>query len=739
MQTASHNDVKRVFQAALEQGSPASRRAYLDGACAGDAALRRRVDELLAAHERTDLLLDRPVATLLEAANQGHDGDVDWLDFLSPPTKAGTLGRLGHYEVLEVAGHGGMGVVFRAFDDKLHRVVAVKALAPSLAASGRAREQFVREARAAAAVTHENVIAIYAVEEDGPVPYLVMPFVDGVSLAEKIRRTGPLPLAAVLRIGLHVAEGLAAAHRQGLVHRDVKPANVLLENGVERVKITDFGLARAGDDAGVPEFGLLTGTPTYMSPEQAQGQAVDARSDLFSLGSVMYAMCTGRPPFEAASTLAVLERVCGDAPPSVRAARPELPVWLDELLARLCAKAPADRPASAREVADVLARRLAAAQGRETSIAAPEAEADRRRWPAWVAVVLGGCVAALGLTEATGVSRVRQVLARTTWGERPATASHTSTTTSRGAEAAVETDEAWALTVATLPADEQARAVAARLKIRNPGFDGHFTHKTVDGHVYDFGFSSERVSDLSPVRALGRLKVLHCAGTRRSGSPLADLSPLAGLQLEALYCPETRVVDLSPLRGMPMLALDCKGTRVSDLGPLKGMSLVHLVVSDTRVSDLSPLRGAPLNLLLAESLLVYDVSPLEGMPITHLGLYRTRVSDLSPLKGMPLEYLNLTALPTSDVSLLKDMKTLRRLVLNELPLADLSALEGLRLEALQINAVPVSDLSPLAGMPLKSLRLDYTPERDRSILRSMRNLERINGTPVAEFWKGQPE
>src|SRR5262249_31394457 len=145
------------------------------------------------------------------------------LDFLAASQRPGSLGRLGHYEVLEVVGRGGMGVVLRAFDDKLHRVVAIKALAPALASRGPARQRFVREARAAAAVTHDNVIDIHAVEDDGPVPYLVMQFVDGPTLQEKLDRTGPLPLKEILRISLQVAAGLAAAHAHGLVHRDVKP------------------------------------------------------------------------------------------------------------------------------------------------------------------------------------------------------------------------------------------------------------------------------------------------------------------------------------------------------------------------------------------------------------------------------------------------------------------------------------------------------------------------------------
>src|SRR5205823_13120981 len=203
-------------------------------------------------------------------------------------------------------------VVVRAYDDKLHRVVAIKVLASPLATSSAGRQRFVREARAAAAVTQDNVIDIHAVEDAGPMPYLVMQFIDGPTLQKKLDRTGPLPLQEILRIGLQIAEGLAAAHRQGLIHRDVKPANILLENGVERVKITDFGLARAGDDASLSQSGVVSGTPQYMAPEQARGELLDARSDLFSLASVLYALCTGHAPFRAGNSLAVLKRICED-------------------------------------------------------------------------------------------------------------------------------------------------------------------------------------------------------------------------------------------------------------------------------------------------------------------------------------------------------------------------------------------------------------------------------------------
>ncbi len=177
--------------------------------------------------------------------------------------------------------------------------MAIKVLAPELAANAMARQRFLREARAAAAITHPNVVTIYAVDESQTLPFIVMECVQGQTLQQKIDLVGALEIEEILRIGAQTAQGLSAAHAQGIVHRDVKPGNVLLENGIERVKLTDFGLARAADDVNITQTGHIAGTPQYMSPEQAEGRAVDQRSDLFSLGSVMYAMCTGRAAFRA--------------------------------------------------------------------------------------------------------------------------------------------------------------------------------------------------------------------------------------------------------------------------------------------------------------------------------------------------------------------------------------------------------------------------------------------------------
>ncbi|HTU89438.1 MAG TPA: protein kinase [Gemmataceae bacterium] len=284
------------------------------------------------------------------------------LGFLSPSDKPEHLGRLERYEVLEEIGRGGMGVVLKAFDPSLHRVVAIKVLAPQLATSGVARKRFLREAKAAAAVTHDHIVTIHAVDEANGLPYLVMQYVPGQSLQDRIDKDGPLELADILRIGMQTASGLAAAHAHGIVHRDIKPANILLEEGVQRVKITDFGLARAMDDASLTQSGFVAGSPLYMAPEQARGEALDHRADLFSLGSVIYTMCTGRPPFRAANTLAVLRRVSEDSPRPIRETNPEIPDWLADIAAKLMAKEPSERFQSATEVEEVLGRHLAGLQ-----------------------------------------------------------------------------------------------------------------------------------------------------------------------------------------------------------------------------------------------------------------------------------------------------------------------------------------------------------------------------------------
>lgn len=352
-----------IFTTARELADPIARESYLAQTCAGDDGRRDRIMRLLAADAAPNSMLDvpavapRPGATEIPATNDANQVPLtEMFPFLRPSSRPDSLGRLGHYEVLEVLGRGGFGIVFRALDDVLNRMVAVKVLAPELAVTSAARKRFLREARAFALVQHENIVHVYGAEEQ-PIVHLVMEYVPGQTLQQRLDRTGPLDVPEVLEIGRQIAEGLAAAHATGLIHRDIKPSNVMLEHGpLERVKLTDFGLARAADDASITHSGLVVGTPMYMSPEQAKSERLDHRSDLFSLGSVLYTMVSGRPPFRAANTPAVLKRVADDMPRPIPEIIPEVPSWLCAIITKLLTKSPAGRYQSAREVADLLAR-----------------------------------------------------------------------------------------------------------------------------------------------------------------------------------------------------------------------------------------------------------------------------------------------------------------------------------------------------------------------------------------------
>jgi serine/threonine protein kinase len=269
--------------------------------------------------------------------------DLSISDLLEPPSHPELLGRLGRYEIERLIGRGGMGLVFRAFDPQLHRVVALKMLAPHFAASKEARERFAREARAVAALTHPHLVAIHDVVTEGRLPYLVMAYVDGPSLEQRVRREGPLSFGDAVVLGRQLTAALATAHEAGLIHRDIKPANILCEASGQRAVLTDFGLVRSLDGDSMTHTGVVAGTPHYMSPEQARGVGVGQHSDLWGVGAVLYFALTGRPPFEGTHPMAVLHQVCSTAPERVNRVREGIPSDLSAIVMRLLEKSPSDR------------------------------------------------------------------------------------------------------------------------------------------------------------------------------------------------------------------------------------------------------------------------------------------------------------------------------------------------------------------------------------------------------------
>ena len=268
----------------------------------------------------------------------------------APPTQPGEIGRLGKYRIQKELGRGGMGAVYLAFDERLQRQIAFKVMLPKFAANANAKDRFLREARAAARISSDHVVNIHEADEIDGTPYIALQLLQGYPLDEYLKKKGSPSLAQIIRIGKEMAIGLAAAHKLGLVHRDIKPGNVWLEAPNGRVKILDFGLAKpveGAESAELTAMGAIVGTPAYMAPEQGRGEMLDGRADLFSLGCVLYRLCTGKPPFARPTLMSILIAVATEEPTPVRELNPNVPEPLADLIHRLLAKNAADRPANA--------------------------------------------------------------------------------------------------------------------------------------------------------------------------------------------------------------------------------------------------------------------------------------------------------------------------------------------------------------------------------------------------------
>ena len=379
-------DVEAILRAALAR-APQDRTAFVDDACVEDPELRREVESLLARDTATDQFLSTPAVALMAVAEE-------------PPAFIGR--QFGPYTILEVLGAGGMGEVYRARDRHLDRDVAIKILPPLFTRDADRLARFEREAKILAALNHPHIGAIYGLERVDPwtgsgqaVPALVLELVEGPTLAERLLQ-GPLAVKDAVAIATQTADALEVAHRQGIIHRDLKPANIkVTASGF--VKLLDFGLAKGvGHDDGRAGSGAVAASPTtsrpgaimgtaaYMSPEQARGESVDARSDLFSLGAVIYEMVAGRPPFNGATSSAMLNAILNENPSSPRTINPRVPVSLERLLMRLLAKERGVRHQSASDVRTDLQRLTR------------ELEAHAHRWRRrWVRV--GGVAAAVVL------------------------------------------------------------------------------------------------------------------------------------------------------------------------------------------------------------------------------------------------------------------------------------------------------------------------------------------------------
>jgi hypothetical protein len=613
--TAAEYDQMLVGRLAADRAAAVE--AHLDGC----AACQRLLDGLEVDARLTDALRAGPappadapdlgdmVSRIEEMAGQftpaGFDlsasADGDDTDSVADPT------ALGAYRVVRLLGAGGMGLVYLAEDELLNRQVAVKVLPPRLALRSAARAGFLREARAVAALKHDNVVTVFQVgEAPGPggttVPFLAMELLEGESLADHLRREGRVRPAWAARLGAQAAGALAAAHARGVVHRDVKPGNLWLEAppgwadgapparpplpAVARLKVLDFGLARpSGEDPGGGTRAL--GTPAYMPPEQARGEPADARSDVFGLGVVLYELVTGRLPFPRADRKAP---PAYPPPAPVRDIVPDVPPALAVLIHRMIDPDPAARPQSAAEVAAALA---------DDSLAPPARHRPARRVA--VAAALLGVLAAAGTL---GVLAVRSADVEGDGGIPPG-----------------PPDDGWCRAVAALPPDRQLAAVTGKLRELNPGFDGQVTRYGVDGgRITEFGAYTDAVADIRPVRALTGLTSLNLNGTEPGKGKLSDLAPIRGLPLTVLNVWQNpELSDLSPAAGMKLVLFQAGDTAVEDLSPLAGMPLATLAVNDCRVRDLTPVRTmARLRFLRCDGCPLTSLRPVVGSTVREL-------------------------------------------------------------------------------------------------------------------------
>jgi Tol biopolymer transport system component len=403
--------IKQLFQAALDR-PPAERSAFLHDACGGDRDLRVEVESLLDAHASAGSFAARPALDELDASAAARiEGAALTRDALEsqqlPAVTLRTGARLGPYEILSWVGSGGMGEVYRARDSRLNRDVALKVLPEATAANPERRHRFEREAQAIAALNHPNIVAIHSVEQAGGVHFLTMELVEGRTLAELIARRG-LGIDQILELAIPLADAVSSAHERGITHRDLKPANIMVSRE-GRVKVLDFGLAKLRDaelaaaGTAVPtgpltDEGRIIGTVAYMSPEQADGKTIDHRSDIFSLGIVLFELATGERPFRGDSNLSVLSSIMKDTPKSVTEANQTLPREFGRIVRHCLAKDPSRRYQTAADLRNEL-EELKQDLGSEIAAGDGRLLPSRRR-NTWA---LGGAIAAtLVLLSAIG-------------------------------------------------------------------------------------------------------------------------------------------------------------------------------------------------------------------------------------------------------------------------------------------------------------------------------------------------
>ncbi len=609
------------------------------------------------------------------------------LALLAPPQEPLELGRMGPYRIRKILGRGGMGVVFQGDDAQLHRPVAIKVMLPALDGHDQAAQRFQREARAMAAIDHPAITRVYQVGEDRGIPYLAMELLQGVSLADRLKRPPALSVDEVTTIGRQVADGLAAAHAAGLIHRDIKPANLWLDRRTKNevgsdvapsplcVKLLDFGLVRLIDPGEqITQSGDLLGSPAYMSPEQARGEKVDHRSDLFSLGVVLYQMATGSLPFQRADAVSLLVAIASEAPPPARSLNPAIPTALDALIAALLAKDPRQRPQTAAAVRDTLADITPAGTP-------PRRHSKSRRWLFSAAAI--GAIAVVGFA-------------------------------------------------ASYFADLSPRKEANEAPARNPS-------ETVDD-----------VRQVSKALALGGRAVVVVENKEVSVAQITEIPKIPFRVVELFFerCKNLSDADLDSLGPAPFLKrLQLNETPIGDAAMdalAKYPSLIQLHLNYTRVTDRGLAKLRPLVRLefldLSNNLAITDagLEPLGALDkLDHICLQYTGVKDLAPLAKLErLVHLELTGSPIADAALrhLANSRQLRQLHIGYTPLGDagvahlvpLTQLDALYAPSTRITDAGTKSIAKISG--LRDLNLKSTNISDAGLfeLKALVNLHDLN-------------
>jgi serine/threonine protein kinase/Leucine-rich repeat (LRR) protein len=705
-------------------------------------------------------------ATAPPSPSAGHDGSLT--DFLAPPQADDELGRLGGYRILQVLGHGGMGVVFLADEPALGRKVAIKVMRP--AASAAARQRFLREARVAAALDHDHVIAVHHVGQEQGTPFIVMPLLKGESLDARLRREEALPVADIVRIGRQTANGLACAHAAGLIHRDIKPGNLWLEGKDEggkmkdenagasgssfilhpsslRVKIFDFGLARSvDDDAQLTQSGDFVGTPAYTAPEQANGQPVDARADLFSLGCVLYRLCTGRPPFKGKDTLGTLLAVANETPTPVRQINPAIPESLAALVMALLAKEPSARPASAQRVADILAaleqEAIASAGAEQTPSPSPpppdhRASAATTRTILLVLAGIGALAAGGGLLLVVAVALTLLL-------------------TRGGDESEKRTAMPGPAPVVPKPNEERDRRsddkqdlnAGAKEKEKEKEKEKIVAVAHDDRVVAEWVLKSPR--GLVTYRAGERMP--QATATKPEQLPKGPIQ-LVELRIEGAIADD----DLKRLAGLTALRRVYFGPGITNAGmsylanlpALEMLDLGSPLVTDDGLAHLQKLPALhTLNLLSTRGITGAGFIHLQKLPqFKHLSVAMLQPAKdaMRHIKGIPaLDSLALWNIPVTDAALVDlEGSTINRLILSQTtkitPKGLASVRQLPRLRNLQIGGVPMPDdavqpigeLTNLTHLYLESMKLGDSALGRLERLRQLEVLS-IVGNPISD-------